>query len=320
MSVAWPTNLTDPAYAPLILGAATQGQYELAWTPIQSVVAGHTVEFLFSARPLRIDGVFVNVSATIQQQVADALGAILPTPKMMDLAWLQRAATISPVTLPITSTANGMLQASAKLDAAMGDTTGALVCQKTWCIANSLVTKPGTALNYGFFCIPTSGTSWNGIATEACASFPTQPKLGRVIQGQGWAHNSAHLDYSQLCPLVHRDAKVDGTRVDIAAILTDSTLAAAVSHEGPLTLPGLRQPGVPLFSCPLPGPLATRTSFVDSAASSMCPMPPPPTNIELSFDERFRRALPWIFGGFAVAGAAAAVAWSQGWLSRARLF
>ena len=279
----YPASLLDASYGPMITSAVTQGDAEIVWTPITTSGNGRSVTFLFSAKPLRVGGVFVNVSATIQQQCADALGALLPTPKMMDLAWLARGATIPPVVMPIASTSAAMLTASARLDAAMGSSDGALVCQKTWCIANSLAAKPGTALNYGFFCIPTSGTAWNGIATEACVSFPLQPQKGRVIQGQGWAHNAQHLDYSQVCPLVHRDCQVDGQAADLKDVLTDPALAPLVSHEGVLTLPGLRQPGVPLFACASKTAIPAMHPFVVGAPATtagMCPTPPRPTNIQ----------------------------------------
>ncbi len=278
--MTFPASLLDPSYGPMVTGAVVGEEAEIAWTPITASGNGRTVTFLFSARPLRVGGVFVNVSATIQQQCADALGALLPTPKMMDLAWLARGATIPPMVMPIASTAQAMLAASARLDKAMGDAPGALVCQKTWCIANSLATKPGTALNYGFFCLPTAGTSWNGIATEACVSFPLQPQKGRVIQGQGWAHNAQHLDYSQVAPFVHRTCQVDGHDADLADVLVDPELAPLVSHEGVLTLPGLRQPGVPIFACKLRGVGAGRAFTGAGAPAGMCPTPPKPTNIE----------------------------------------
>lgn len=246
--MTWPTQLTDPSYSPSVLDAIAQGQYELVWTPI---TVGRVV-FYINARPIRIGGVFVNASATLQQQIADSLDALLPTPKMMDAAWLQRGATITPVTLPIASTSAAMVQASAKLDAQMGSSAGCLLAQKTWCLTNQLLTHPGLACNYGFACIPTSGTSWNGIATEACVAFPTQPMLGRVIQGMGFAHNVQHLDYSQVGWFVHRNCAVDGQAGDLAHVLTDPTLAPLVSAEGALTVPGLRQPGVPIVA-PIPG-------------------------------------------------------------------
>jgi hypothetical protein len=241
----WPEDLRHPSYARSILEAVTARDYELTWTPIR---AGRVV-FYINARPLRVRGVFVNVSATLQQQVADVLGAMLPTPKMMDAAWLGRSATIEAITRPIASTSAAMVQASAALDeeiAGAGDPAGCILCQKTWALGNSLLQHPGRALNYGDFVLPTRGTSWRGIATEACVSI-ANPALGRVIQGQGWAHNPLHLDYSQVGWFVRHECLVDGVAGDVRDVLRDHALAKYVSHEGVLTVPELRQPGVPVY-------------------------------------------------------------------------
>jgi hypothetical protein len=277
--MTWPTNLLDPAYATAVLAAVTAGNYELTWTPITATDAGHTIEFLFSARPLRVGGVFVNVSATLQQQLADLLGALLPTPKVMDLAWLGRAATILPFTMPIAATSAAMVTASSALDSrieAAGNPQGPLALQKTWCIGNSLLAHPGKAMNYGFFCIPNQPNNYySGIGTEACVSFPLDPKRGRVIQGQGWAHDPSHCDYSQACPLLHRSCKVDGVDSDLATVLQDKTLAPLLSHEG--ALQALRQPGVPLYACAV---TPKAMNFAPANEPWVCPTPPRPTNIE----------------------------------------
>jgi hypothetical protein len=239
---SWPKNLLDPSYARMVLDAVRSHEHDLTWTNVQAGRVG----FFINARPLRIGGVFVNVSATLQQELADLLGAMLPTPKMMDAAWLMRAATIDVVTLPIASTSAAMLRASQKLDAeilAAGDPAGCMLCQKTWALGNSLLAHRGRAMNYGDFVIPTSGTSWRGIATEACVSI-RDPAQGRVIQGQGWAHDPSHLDYSQVGWFVLRECTVDGARADMHDVLQDKTLAPFVSHEGVITVPGLRQPGL----------------------------------------------------------------------------
>lgn len=311
--MTWPANLLDASYGTSVLNAVTQKEYELTWTPITASSSDHEVKFLFSERPLRIDGVFVNVSATTQQQCADALGALLPTPKMMDLAWLQRAATISPAILPIASTSAAMIQASSQLDArisAAGAPSGAIVCQKTWALGNSLLAHSGRAMNYGFFVIPNQGTAYSGIATEACVSI-TDPKKGRVIQGQGWAHDPSHIDYSQCAWFVHRSCQVDGVDADLADVLRDKTLAPLVSHEGPITVPGLRQPGVPVFSCALPS-TPTKAFVPLVAPSDMCPMPARPANVVVK-STPLQRALPWIVGGAAAAGLGY-LAYRRGWL------
>ncbi len=253
-----------PARDAAILAHAAAGDLEVPWTSLN--VAGR-IDLTVTGDSVKLAGVRINVSAELQQQLADAFGALLPTPKIMDLMWLARAATIEPVVMPISSSTAAMVQASAGIDAqidaqvgalaavahrAAGSASGIFVSQKTWCIGNSLAAHPGKALNYGFFCIPDSGTSWRGIATEACVSI-ADPTQGRVIQGQGWAHGVTHEDYSQCCWLVHRQCVVDGTPRDLVDVLQDPSVASLLSHEGPLTV--LRQLGVDVYSLP---PLVSR--------------------------------------------------------------
>lgn len=280
----WPTNLLDPTYGKMILNAATQKEYDLRWAPLRipSPDGVTVIELLFSADALKMGGVRINVSATLQQQLADVLGAMLPTPKIMDLAWLARAATIPVVTLPIASTSAAMIESSNKLDAriaAAGNPSGILLSEKTWAIGNTLLTHPGKAMNYGDYVIPNQpGYAYSGIATEACVSFPQRPQLGRVIQGQGWAHDPSHIDYSQICWLVHRTCTVNGVSTDLAAVLTDPKLAPLLSHEGVLQV--LRQPGVPQFACPIDSSqLASvkASSSFNPLAYGLCPTPAAPT-------------------------------------------
>ncbi len=265
--MVWPANLTDPSYAPMVLSAVSAGQAEISWAPVTVTGSGQTVTFWLSVRPLRIAGVYVNVSASLQQQIADLLNALLPTPKMMDLAWLARAATLPPVIQPPASTSAAMQAASSKLDSEIetaGNPAGFLIAGKTWAIGNLLVAHPGRALNYGLFCIPNqAGNKYDGITTEACVSI-TDPTQGRVIQGQGWAHNAEQVDESQLGWFVHRACTVSGASADLGQVLVDPTLAPLVSHEG--VLKTLRQPGVPVLA---PAPSIKPPSTPPSAAGAI---------------------------------------------------
>ena len=184
-----------PARDSAILAHVTSGDVELSWTPLNlgRVVVQVTPD------AVKIASVRINASATVQQQIADALGALLPTPKVFDAMWLARAATLLPATMPITSTTAAMVQASQMIDAqlqSLGNPSGIVVQQKTWCLSNALASHPGTAANYGFYVIPNQpGYKWNGIGTDPTSSFPTQPQKGRVIQSVGTAHNASHVDY-----------------------------------------------------------------------------------------------------------------------------
>lgn len=275
----WPANLLDASYASMLLNAATQREYELTWTTIRvtSQDGQQVVEILFSSRPLRVGGVFVNVSATVQQQIADVLGALLPTPKIMDIAWLARSTTIAPAIMPVASTSAAMIKMSALLDkdiALVGSPTGVIMCQKTWGITNELLTHPGKAMNVGYYVVPNQANfHWNGIATEACVSFPLKPQLGRTIQGPGYAHASNHLDDSQCAWFVHRSCTVNGVSRDVGEVLTDPATAGLLSHEGPLKV--LRQPDVSQFACPIQLAQFAPAGF-NPATYGLCPTPEAP--------------------------------------------
>jgi hypothetical protein len=121
-------------------------------------------------------------------------------------------------------------------------------------------------MNYGFPVLAPGGI-YKGIQTEAMVSVPAS--RGRVIQGQGWAHDPSHVDYSQNCFLVHRTCKMGGADRDLADLLVDPMIAPSLSHEGVLQV--LRQPGVPLFACALPAKMKT-----GAVNPQLCPTPAPP--------------------------------------------
>jgi hypothetical protein len=132
-----------------------------------------------------------------------------------------------------------MVDQSAVIDKALAgkDTTSAIVATvgKDWVISNQLAKHPGKAENFGWHFV---GDSFGGQKWESAVT----PSL-RVIQGQGWAHDPSHVDYSQVCVLVKRECVVDGVKRDIRDVMTDPELAWLVSHDGKMSI--TRQPGVP---------------------------------------------------------------------------
>jgi hypothetical protein len=213
------------------------GNYDVSWAQL---VAGPVSINVF-ADALKIDGIRINVSALLQQQIADLLGCMLLTPKIADLLYAARAVTLDPSPQSIDASTTAMIVHSKRVDdalaAAGGVGPGGIVqtSGKHWVIANALEAHPGRAENYGwhFAGATFGGSSWEGAVTPGM----------RLIQGQGWAHDMSHVDYSQTCFLMHRACIVNGTPMDLAAVLTDADLASNLSHEGPLRV--LRQPGVP---------------------------------------------------------------------------
>lgn len=223
-----------------------RGHFSIRWATITSTYNGHTAEFSVYADALKIDGVRINVSAETQQIIADVTGASLLTPKLADQLWVQREISLPPFPRAITSSTAAMIEHSQKIDAALAKFTNpnGLIATvgKHWVIDDALLTHKGMAENYGWHF---DGPSFQGMTGAPCASRATAPNgsIVRVIQGTGWAHDMAHSDYSQVCVLVSRSCKVDGSDRDLHDVLRDPQLAGLASHTGPMSV--LRQPGVP---------------------------------------------------------------------------
>lgn len=232
-----------------ILAYIRDGHYTADLLPVTSQYNGHTATFWVFQDALKIEGVRVNVSAWLQQTIADMLGCSLMTPKIADLAWMQRSCTLPPFTRPITSSTAAMIDNSAKIDAALAkldpQPTGLIqTVGKHWLIDNDLAQKQGKAENYGWHF---TGSNYQGLTGEVNASLQKDPKTNqyvRLIQGRGWAHDINHVDYSQICVLMSQMVDLDGGSAELAQILTNPDLAGLASHQGKMLL--LRQPGVPV--------------------------------------------------------------------------
>ena len=252
----WPTDLLgNPAYDSMVLGAISEGRFEHVFVPIVVHAGGHTGIFRVSQDALKIDGVRINVSAILQQQIADMLGAYLLTPKLLDQLWAQRAVTLTPCTQPSSSTSAAMIVHSACIDtklktqvlidrAVVGAGLGAGIpadgivqtVGKTWAITNALLDHPGMACNIGWHLEHPMG---GGIPFDAAPTLPG----AHMIQSPGYRHDARFLDYCQLVLVIHRDCVVDDSPNTFAAVARDSELAPLVNADGVLKV--LRQPGAP---------------------------------------------------------------------------
>jgi hypothetical protein len=236
-----------------ILSAIRSSNYSVPWATITSDIPGHHGEFRITADALKVEEVRINVSAYLQQQIADLLSCMLLTAKLADLIWLQRSVTLPPFPQPTTnmSSTAAMVQASTTIDqalAAQGNPQGIIATVgKNWVLDNALLQPNGApvlkstgrpaACNYGWhFATPTfQGQKW-----DPCAS--GLPGC-RLIQGRGTAHDLGEVDYSQICLLVARSCFVDGVSMDLAQVVQDPVLAPLATLGTPLRL--TRQPGVP---------------------------------------------------------------------------
>ena len=87
-------DAAGPTRDALILKHIVAGDAEVTWG---SLVVG-PITLLVMADALKLGGVRVGAGAGLAQQAADALGALLLTPKIFDLMYSSRAVTIEPET------------------------------------------------------------------------------------------------------------------------------------------------------------------------------------------------------------------------------
>jgi len=240
----FPENIKDREK--FILDCVYAGQFEAAWTDITYNVGGRSAKFQVMEDALKISSVRVNVSATLQQKLADIFDASLMTAQIADLAYTSAIRRIDPAPMPISTTVASMVKHSSNVDSKLKilPTSEGLVADpgKHWILDKKMESASGRACNYGWHFL---GSSYQGIA-----GFPVASKINsvggktvKVIQPNATAHDALHSDYSQICQLVSQVCWVDGVEKRFSDLLIDPTLSVLVSHQGPLKF--IRQPGVP---------------------------------------------------------------------------
>jgi len=266
---AWPKSAADPAYEPFVLDAVKNSKPTFA--PVTSSYQGHTATFYVTETPIEIDGFYPGMGARLAQQVADRLDCTLLTARLSDLAYMQRAVTVTPITLTMMGlTTNEMMLVSTfqknsqLLKAALvkAGYSGGLFFGpfKPWIIDNRLALYPGKAENYGQYVPQPGGTTWLGVPVAKTVS---EPSIG-VIQGYWWPpfHGVDQNDYAEAASLLSRYCVVDNIERDTVDVMSDPVLCNLVVHDGKPLLVG-RQPGVPPYGC-----AATVTKV-----GMMCPVP-----------------------------------------------
>lgn len=192
------------------------------------------------------DGVRVPATAGELQQIADMLGCMLLTPKVIDLLWLQAQLKFDSIVnvkgvIVATSNIHDVHEAIEAKIASLGGDDGAKLIDsvgKYWCLINELLGHPPVSggeccCNYGW---PAKVASGPGITPGT-----------QVWQRPGFAHNILHFDPSQTIRLMHPLAilvRADGTEEQVAlrVIASDPALAPLITHQSTLTY--LRQAGV----------------------------------------------------------------------------
>jgi hypothetical protein len=200
----------------LIVQAIDRGAYDPPeWTTITSNYKGRRARIQVSTDALTILGVRVDVTADGAQRIADKLGTVLPTPRILQLIWEQAEVRIEPCNstpdAKMASTAR-MIEHSECVDKRIAGRKGMVANEgKHWVLSNRIAGKENLAANYGWFI-----------------------KGRRPVQTVGTRHDTAHTDYSQIVRLVKPTMKVDGRDVDLRHVGRSPELWGLVSDEGPL--------------------------------------------------------------------------------------
>lgn len=238
-----------------ILEAVRSGAYEpITWLPVTSEARGRRAMIYVAADALKIDGVRVNVTATTAQQIADLLGASLPTVMLVDLAWEQADVRCTPCLQPpgpqMAST-GAMRRHSQAIDGKVSSRSGLIrTVGKDWVLHDRLLSREDVACNYGWPDPKAPYLSWNN---------------EKVWQPLGTAHNRFHVDYSQTCTLVRRAMLVGEEEHCLLQVMQDSELSWLVSYDGAMRV--TRMPGiVDTAAEPPPAPLPLPASTVPPTA------------------------------------------------------
>ena len=171
------------------------------------------------------DYVRTPMSPVTAQQIADKLGCMLPTAKMVDDIYAQAETKLSPQPMSSGNYPNWqnrmmksefynehqkLVQSQA---AKTGHQDGELVAghKKDVIISNSLDSHKDKVIIYGW-----------------------QLKGGKNIQPLSWIHEKSYADYSHGVRLIKREMIVDGKKMDSADVLKDPVLSQLVSKEGPV--------------------------------------------------------------------------------------
>lgn len=232
-----------------VVQAVRDGKAQFEWAEVVSHLNGMDLVISVFRDAMRFDGVRQPATAVQMQQIADMLGCMMLTPKVVDLIWQQadmRFDAIVNINGKIVATTPIPLY-SDKVDekiAYLGGCDGIVASVgKYWVLTNKLGDWQKLGLKYGIHSCCNYG--WHSSA----APYSGVTQGLKVWQSPGYAHNDAHVDPSQTIRLMSRMAALideDGNLqdVDLHAIAVKEDLAQMIHHDkGALRC--LRQPSVP---------------------------------------------------------------------------
>ncbi len=265
-----------------MLDAVRRGQtLPIVWAPLDTRCNGHLGTIWVATDTLRFgapgpnadpgnwDWVRLAVTADTAQRIADQLGVLMPTDRILDLAYAQADVRLTPhIQSPVTATTAAMLEHHRQIEAERAGREGLLsTVGKDWILGPELFPpRPGVppahplgvdgAINYGWH-VPTTPENLAAVAYHQ--GHPREPYGGPYMgqpgvilwQTKGFRHNRRHVDYSQWVPrFVHPQMLVDGRWergrlvggrwIPTAEVMMSPELWGLVSYEGPLR--GTRYP------------------------------------------------------------------------------
>lgn len=245
-----------PEREAMIVNYIGLGHYlEPKMVTIESQIEGHVahIRVMSDALMLGEPDDFLRINATMngEQCIADLLQMSLITPKIADLIRFAAPIQIEPQTqtpdayMAYTSrmskhsaaVTNAIISATknlavpATLQTIANGSVGMVAdVGKDWVLSNKLANDQSLAANYGWHTKvqPNPAAPQNG--PYKC------PAGGYMWQTLGTAHNTAHVDYSQVVRLMSRHMIVDGRPMAFVDVASDPELCGLVSYEGPLTV------------------------------------------------------------------------------------
>ena len=231
-----PRGGTSPERDDAIVAAVARGEYApLNWVEVPIAFGSVDDASIFVMRDALMlgepgDYVRVSMNADTAQRVAWQLGAFLPTTKICDAVWDAAQIKISPCTQgPPRYSYNDMdlpermidyheqvdakIRALTSIGAPFVGNVG-----KHWVLTNKNIGS-NRVRNYGWYV----DRGWSVSASGR-----------RMIQSLGAAHNSRHVDYSQVLRLVKNEVMIGTKSYTFDEVATDPQLAHFVSDEGVL--------------------------------------------------------------------------------------
>lgn len=228
-----------PQREALILSAVISGDAMIRWSSVVSQEAGHEAIIPVLARALSIgpvgDSWRIICTYPTAQHIANELGAVMLTPKVADLIFLQCDLQLTPLNRPAWVTDGTMAKTSRSIEQSLA------LDSKVPLDDAGLVANEGKHwVNCGRLYQPMGFHGWDSPAGHLGSKHNgpnygwNMPPSGKPLQSVGLAHDFGHSDYSQMVVLMSDTIFVDNEAMKTADVLKDPILSKLLSNEGPL--------------------------------------------------------------------------------------